>query len=513
MHEKESAPIEAIDFTSLHEQGKNQTTNKEKDTASNSKIWFAFVFLILCGLAVIFLLPEYVAEQKNNKPAAENTTDTQSAIEVVEQEADTKEITEQKVIEPEVEKLSVEELSALKLQAEELLLQIIVKQQAVTQWANEEYKLALELGNTGDEFFRKQAYQQAIPAYQEAITALNKLEQQVAPTLAKHLEQGELALTQAEKETAVLHFEIAQAIDKDNQQAAIGLQRSETIVELFTLLERGGNTEAANRLADALQIYLQAKELDTYSTEAKTAYDRVYARLNEQKFDQLISSAYSALKARQYADAKSAFLEAQKVIPGSKEPKQGLAKVNQAIKQDKLSALRAEALHFETNEEWNYAAESYQQILTLSPNTDFATEGLKNAQQRFAFLNKLNTYIDNELRLSTTQVANEANELLADISLLDKPGDKISERAARLRLMIIRASQPISITLESDNLTDIVVFKVAKFGKFENKQLQLKPGKYTLVGSRPGYRDIRKVLLVTTDMQEKVFSVRCEEQI
>lgn len=520
MREKESAPIEAIDFTSLQEHSKNQTATKDKVKKPNSKIWFMFIFLVLCGLAVIFLLPEYVAKQQNTQPIESDIVEAPIAIKPAIEESSADEIAEKQTETAEVETpiLSAEELSALKLQAEELLLQIIEKQevlqqQAVNKWADEEFKHALNLGATGDENFRKQNFLQAIEAYQDAVEALSKLEQQIAPTLAKHLEQGELALTQVEKETAIFHFSIAQAIEANNQQASIGLQRSETIIELFALLEKGGNIEAANRLQDALLIYQQAKELDSFSPEAKIAYDRVNSRLTEQKFKQFIASAYRALKAKQYEDARSSFQQAQTLLPNSDEPKQGLSKIAQAIQQEKLTALRAEALHFEDNEEWNYAAESYQQILTLAPNSSFAKNGMQNAQQHFALLNKLDAYINDELRLSTSQVADEANKLLQEITQLDIPGDKITQRADRLKVMLVRASQPISITLESDNLTNIVVFKIAKFGKFESKQLQLKPGKYTLVGSRPGYRDIRKVLLVTADMQEKVFTVRCEEQI
>ena len=518
MHEKESAPIDPIDFTSLHEQSKNQTTHQEKKQTPSTKIWLLFILLIFCGLAVFFLLPDYVAEQRNNELITDNSINDTAKRKTAKKKPNLDEVTKQKPSEPETEKLSAKQLNELKLQAEDLLLQIIEKQeslqqQAVTKWANEEFRRSQDLGTTGDEHFRKQDYQAAIQAYQETVNLLNKLELQVAPTLAKHLEQGELALTQAEQSTAVLHFEMALAIDKNNQQASIGLQRSETIIELFSLLERGGNTEAANRLQGALQIYHQAKELDSYSEEAKTAYDRVYANLNEQKFTQLISTAYKYLKTQQYANAKDSFLQAKKLQPDSEKVKQGLIKVSHAIRQDKISALRSEALHFESNEEWDYAMESYQQIIALAPNTNFAIDGLSNAQKRFDYLNKLDTYLNDVLRLSTTQVADEANALLAEISNLDKPGDKIAQRAAQLRLQLIRASQPISITLKSDNLTDIVVYKIAKFGKFKNKQLQLKPGKYTLVGSRPGYRDVRKVLLVTADMQEKVFTVHCVEQI
>ncbi len=518
MHEKKSAPIEPIDFTPLQQQSKNQTTQQELKQQTNYKIWLSLILLIICCLTVFLFLPDYVAKKRANESIAESDKNGVTNELATEESILEENLAENKLDKVDKEILSTEQLNELKLQSEELLLQVIDKQeslqlQAVTKWAEPEFKHCLNSGREGDEYFRQKNYQQAVLKYQETINLLDKLEQKIAPTLLKHLEQGELALTQAEKSTAILHFEMALAIDKNNQQASIGLQRSETIIELFALLKRGGNIEAANRLEDALHIYQQAKNLDDYSTEAKSAYDRVNARLNDQKFNQLIFTAQNYLKSKQYGNAKDYFLQAEQLQPKSTKPKQGLIEVAQAIRQDKITALRSDALHFESVEEWDYAAKSYQQILNLSPNSNFATDGLHNTQIRFAYLNKLDTYIKEESRLSTKQVADEAKKLLSEIALLENPGDKIKHRVDKLEYLLIQANLPISITLKSDNLTDIVVFKVAKFGKFENKHLKLKPGKYTLVGSRPGYRDIRKVLLVTADMQEKVFSVQCEEQI
>jgi len=59
----------------------------------------------------------------------------------------------------------------------------------------------------------------------------------------------------------------------------------------------------------------------------------------------------------------------------------------------------------------------------------------------------------------------------------------------------------------------VVIFKVGKFGKFQQREIELKTGKYTIVGSRPGYRDVRKNVTVTTSMSKQPIVVRCEEAI
>jgi len=51
------------------------------------------------------------------------------------------------------------------------------------------------------------------------------------------------------------------------------------------------------------------------------------------------------------------------------------------------------------------------------------------------------------------------------------------------------------------------------FGKFIEKSVTLLPGNYTLVGSRPGFRDVRLNLKVKAEDRHIFFEIRCEEPI
>lgn len=507
MHKNDSTPIEAIDFKSLQDKTDIDSAQEQTSVTKKPIVWLAFLCIVASGIGVFLFLPDYVAEKQAPPP--------------ISPEIEIKPPQPINIPEPaiqEIPSLSAEELNALKLQAEKMLLQVIKKQEAlqsqgVKKWANDEFLQAVSLGATGDEHFRKQHFNEAINTYEQAINALQHLEEQIAPTLAKHLQQGELALTQGESDTAVYHFELAKAIDAHNMQAQNGLKRAETIQELFVLLEQGGNLEAANRLEDAKQIYQQAIDLDPLSPEAKAAMNRVTARLTEIEFSRLIARGYSSLEARQFGDARSAFMSAQKLAPSSKKPKQGLIKVEQTVRNEKISSLTIEANHFEISEEWVHATQSYQQILALSPKAAFAIDGVARSQQRASLLSKLDNYLDNKERLSSSQVSAEVHELLQEIALLENPGSKINQRVNTLEKLLEHANQPISITLQSDNKTDVVIYKVGKFGRFDNQKIELKPGKYTIVGSRPGYRDVRKILTISADMATKIIMVRCEEPI
>ena len=507
MPENDPKPIEAIEFKSIQDQKDIGTKLERKYVITHPLIWLIFLILIICGISVFFFLPKIIKERQESMPIA---------VETQKQEPEPTDITESIV--QETSTLTPEEFAALKMEAEKLLLLVINKQESLQQkgvkrWAEKEFTKAVSLGAIGDEHYRKQDFNEAIAAYESAISALEQIEKRVIPTLNKHLENGELALLQGEQEAAIYNFEIAKAIDAKNVQAINGLKRAQTITELFSILEQGGNLEAAGRFKDAKQTYEKALALDPLSTEAKSSIERVSLRIKKAEFSRLVALGYSSLDAREYEDARNAFEAAQKLFPDSEQPKQGLSKINQTIRTEKITSLKVEAQYFESKEEWNYASQSYQQILELSPNAKFAVEGLARSQQRSLILSKLDGYIENKERLNSIQVRTEASTLIEEVALLETPGNKIKNRTSILEELLKLASLPISITLLSDKKTDVVIYKVGKFGQFENKVIELKPGKYTIVGSRSGYRDVRKVIQISAEMEKTSITVRCEEPI
>ena len=510
MQKNDPPSIQPIDFESLRDQAGHDFVRVRPWQSKKSIIWVSFGFLVICAAGVFLLLPKYIVEHQVPEPAPAITTKIQKPVSAA-----------VKIPEPVAKKLpgpSAAVLEALKLQAETLLLKVITKQEAlqkqgVHKWAKEAFLQALALGSDGDEHYRKHHYSDAIDAYRQAIDALGHLEEQVVPTLARHLEQGGQALARGEKAAAVFHFELAVAIDGQNTQALNGLKRAATLTELFSLLEKGGNLEAANHLEAARQTYRQALALDLLSPQASAALHRVSKRLTELEFSRLIASGYSFLGVRQFADARNAFDTAQKLSPDSDEPKQGLARLARTLRDEKIAALTIEARHFEANQKWAYAAQSYEQVLALSPDANFAEAGMARAQHYASLLERLDEYVNNNTRLYSAAVADEAQQLLLEVAALDAPGSKIRQREKTLAALLKAALQPIVITLQSDNQTDVVVFKVGKFGRFTTRELRLKPGRYTIVGQRTGYRDFRKVIVVSADMPSKNIPIRCDEPI
>ena len=96
---------------------------------------------------------------------------------------------------------------------------------------------------------------------------------------------------------------------------------------------------------------------------------------------------------------------------------------------------------------------------------------------------------------------------------LERKGPLLREQLVQLDRLLELAVVPIPVLLQSDEQTDVTVYKVAHLGTFRRQQLSLKPGVYTAVGVRSGYRDVRKQFRVSPEQDNPIVEIRCTEPI
>ena len=126
---------------------------------------------------------------------------------------------------------------------------------------------------------------------------------------------------------------------------------------------------------------------------------------------------------------------------------------------------------------------------------------------------RLEYHIAHPDRLSEEKVLKEAEEALAAARGIEPTTQKLRRQMNQLQGAIRIATTPVRVLLVSDNLTNVVVYRVGRLGTFERRTLDLRPGTYTVVGTREGYRDVRRQLEVVAEGKSEPLTVRCEEEI
>ena len=126
---------------------------------------------------------------------------------------------------------------------------------------------------------------------------------------------------------------------------------------------------------------------------------------------------------------------------------------------------------------------------------------------------QLDYYLNHPDRLYSPEPLAHARTLLDAAVSAGEIGPFFQKKRDQLNKLIETASKPSSVLLKSDEKTDVSVYRVGQFGMFRERRLVLRPGIYTAVGSRPGYRDVRIQFRVPMPKGKTVVVIRCEERI
>jgi hypothetical protein len=411
-----------------------------------------------------------------------------------------------------------EQPEAGKEQAERKLAELVLARKGlddkgVSQWGVSQYATMVERNEQADNLLMRRQYAEASKKYDEALDAANELNAQTGAVLKRHMTEGREALAQADGKRAGDKFRVALMIEPSNQEARRSLKRAENLDTVMALMASGKQHEQQNKLSLAHADYQQALRLDPQSDEARQAVRRSGNLIARHQFRQFMSSGFEAYHKGDYQRAQAAFLSAKKIRPDSQEAKDALAQVDQGFRLTRIESLRNQALAAEKAEDWNGALEAYTRVLKLDGAIQFALLGKERSQNRIRITKHIDYYLNKPHVLESDQMLANAILLLEEASSVEPKGPQLTNLVTNLAQVIKTAKTPVRVSLESDNLTEVAVYKVGRLGKFDAYNLNLRPGTYTVVGTRDGYKDVRLQVIVKPDRQELRVSVKCSEKI
>jgi hypothetical protein len=122
-------------------------------------------------------------------------------------------------------------------------------------------------------------------------------------------------------------------------------------------------------------------------------------------------------------------------------------------------------------------------------------------------------YLNDPGRLYSPEPLANAERLLEQVKQVPADEPRLADKLKRLTALILEARRPIQVRMRSDGETEVVIYHVGRLGRFIDQQLELRPGTYTAVGSRPGYRDVRREFRVQPGHPAAIVDIRCEEPV
>lgn len=405
--------------------------------------------------------------------------------------------------------------------SQQLLAKIIAQRdklsrQSVQDWGGFEFSRALALIAAGDEQYSYGNYSQSLTSFEQALKQLEQLQTLGQEKYTEALEAGTTAIENAmpaDLATATTATQLAMAIAPEDSRSLVLKQRTEPLPQLIEVLESGRQMRAEGQLQSAKRFYQQALKLDKQHKKAAQALDQVNQAITEQDFRRAMSQGFTALEENRFAQASAAFAQASKIYPQNQAVAQALSQLETQQSQLVVSEQMQQAAEFEQQEQWQQALAIYQSLLQIDPSLTQANVKTIPVSVRATLDKQLKNSLADPLKLSNNGDYNQAQQLLADAKSIGNPGPVLSQQISALDRALRQSTTAVDVVLQSDNLTDVTLFRIAKLGLFAQTTVQLRPGRYIAAGSRMGYRDVRVEFTITGEPLAQPIQVRCSEQI
>ncbi len=332
-------------------------------------------------------------------------------------------------------------------------------------------------------------------------------------TLDEALLEGRDALIARDPEAAAAAFHRASILDPANAAARDGLRRAEILVEVRDLEISAVAHESRGEAQEAAAAARRALELDPSSKIARTMVRRLARQAYEDAYHNLVTRGLAALEAEDYQQALDDFSQASKSSPTAPEVVDGINRAKAGIHRELVRSHLVRAAGAEEAENWSAAVDAFQSVLALEPTLADARDGLARCSRRLDLTRKMDYHLARPERLATAAVLQEAADLMAEARAISPRGPRFSELIDRLDHLVTQSSIPVPVILESDGLTEIMLYRVGQLGAFDRQTVELRPGTYTAVGRRPGFRDVRLEFKVEPSHAPPPVVIRCKDRI
>lgn len=387
------------------------------------------------------------------------------------------------------------------------------KQVGAERWGGADWLEARRLADAGDAAYKSGDYAGAAGNFTAAGARLQALAQGAVAAYDSSMAAGKAAITQGDRVAAEAAYQRALLVRPNDAVAERGLSRARNLDAVQKLVAEASANEGAGDLAAARKNYAAALALDGEWAPAREGQARIDRQLAASAFEREMSRGLSALSAGRTNQARAALESALRLRPGDPGASSALAELDAVERSARLQGGQSAAEQAVATERWSDAVAAYDEVLRADPTLAAAKDGVKVARQRADLDARLETELARADRFNDDGVARQARAVLDEARAVPAPGPRLSGQVNRLAAALAEAERPVPVQFESDNLTNVVIYKVGALGAFTSRTVALRPGTYVVVGTRDGFRDVRRNVRVSGSGSNPAVVVRCEEAI
>ncbi len=465
--------------------------------------------LVLLAAAVVFVLPGYVSEAAAPAPRSAENPAPADAAKAADRTAPAATAGQSPWQQAQADRERAESKAALDAL---LAVQYGLQERKVESWAPTEFAAATAIAQQGDAAYRESRFAAATALYRDGEAQLKSLRDGIPARLEARLAAADAAFAAGDQAAALAAFGEAAAIEPANERARNGLARAARLDQLNSLRGAGTAQESSGQFGPAAASYREALALDGAWEPARAALAAVEAKISAERSAARVSSGYSALAAGHLEEARGEFRSALALGAGT-AAREGLQQAEFQLGQQGIGALLQAATEAQGAEDWKQALQSYEAALAIDASLGPARSGRERARTRLALDEALTRLAAQPAKLASDNARSAADKLIAAAASIPDPGARLSAQIAKARSALVSMRTEIPVQLRSDGTTDVIVFRVGSLGSFTEKQIELLPGDYVVVGRRDGYRDVRVEFALRPGAPPPPVTVQCGQKI
>jgi tetratricopeptide (TPR) repeat protein len=463
-----------------------------------------FALTILAGF-VFWVLPDLVGSQNTRQTQIDTIPTAASAPAVV---------TTQAPIASAKAKIIAEQAAAL---AETFLRKLIALEDlGLALWDPTALAQINQEAMAADDAYRAGEPQAALALYTQLLATVTALEVALPDRRVENRVQAQQALLEGNGALALKFWEIAAQLNPQVTEVQATWQAVQKIPTISALMSEADIAERGGQLENAESILREAAALFPAWTPSQIAFARIQQTVVQQQFQSSMSLGFTALAEESYDVAIRAFERAARIDPKASAARDGLEQVRQAQLKQQIQSLFIDAQKAETAGRWREAKTVYETARSLAPNLNDLMARIEAINARIELATALTQILEDPARLQSDAELNQARALAITISQLPPPVGDLQARLPVLTRILSHARRELTLTLTSDAQTTITVLRLGedgRLGQITETSLTLFPGRYVVVGSRAGYKDVRHELTLSTDTPNRRLTVVCEEPI
>jgi len=412
------------------------------------------------------------------------------------------------------DKIAREQVTAL---AEQFLRRLIsLEDFGIGLWDPEKLADLNARAIEADESFRQSNNLQAVENYRALLQTVTELNNQLPALQETYLTAAEAALAQGDPALSLTNWEISARLNPNDQQIQSIWLKVKNIPTIQALIAEAALAREKGELVSAKTILRKAVTLFEDWKPSQNALIAVNDAIAKEDYQNAMTAGFNLLAAGRYLGAEQAFQRALNLTEDNSAANDGLIQVQQARLKASIESQLRNAREAAVAGQWLDAKAAFEQVLQTAPGINSIQSEIEQINLRITHQTALNDFLADPARLQSDTQLKSAQTLAIEISQLAPPFGSLRALLPKLTRLITIARRPVVLTINSDEKTQITVLRRGQdgqLGTLRQRALTLIPGRYTLTGSRTGYRDVRQDITLDGEESGTTITIICEDKI